>query len=622
MMQRRLWHSVLTLPVLLLCAAAAGAQGQAVRAPTPPVQYELRFDKPNSHLLDITIRAAGLRGPAVEFAMPAWAPGSYNINDYAKMVEQFSAAGPDGKPLEWRKTDKQTWRIELGAAREVAVRYKLYGNTLSNHWVQYNDRHAFISGPAAWMYLVGGKQRQVLLKIDTPAGWKVATGMESTATPNIYRAPDYDWLIDSPIEISDFATQSFTHGGATYHVVVHDVMNKADFSQVTRDIEKIVAATVPWFAGTEPDGRAVPFDDFWFLFHIWPGTGGGLEHLNSTQINYSTPWDAEGVAGRYGTDYQLKMFVISHEFYHVWNVKRLRPRQLGPFDYAREVHTPSLWISEGLTSYYGQMALVRAGLVIPQEYLDSIAYLLTEFENAPGRKERSIEDTSWDTWFDSRPPGDTNLQNTNYSYYDGGQIIGHVLDFAIRQATGNQKSLDDWMRLLYRRHSLPRPGFTPEEAMRAASEVAGRDISDLFRRYVSGKEVPDYAAYFAYAGIEAQKTVNPERAWLGASLGADANGNALVSNVLSGGPAMEAGIDRNDVITELDGKPVKLDQLLRALAAKKPGEIVRLKLWHLREVRTVEAILAADPTFTYSLKPMANPSEQQKRIYQSWLGIP
>jgi predicted metalloprotease with PDZ domain len=622
MMVRPQSRPALAVLILLLSATVAGAQPRAASAPpAPPMRYELRFDKPNSHLLDITIRAAGLRGPAAEFAMPAWAPGSYNINDYAKMVEQFSAEGPDGKPLEWRKTDKQTWRIELGRAREVTVRYKLYGNTLSNHWVQYNDKHAFISGPAAWMYLLGGKERPVQLTIDTPPGWKVATGMRSTA-PNTYIADDYDWLIDSPIEISDFATQTFTHAGATYHVVVHDVMNKADFSKATRDIEKVVAASVPWYAEVESGGRAVPYEDYWFLFHIWPRTGGGLEHLNSTQINFSTPWDAEGFAGRYGTDYQLKLFVISHEFYHLWNVKRLRPRPLGPFDYSREVHTPSLWISEGLTSYYGQLALVRAGLVKPQEYLDSIASLITEFENLPGRRERSIEDTSWDTWFNSRPPGDTNLQNTNHSYYDGGQILGHVLDFAIRHATGNQKSLDDWMRLLYRRHALPRPGFTPEEAVRAAGEVAGRDLSDLFRRYLSGKEVPDYAAYFAYAGVEVQKSTHPERAWLGVSLTADSNGNTQISNVLPGGPALEAGLDRDDVITELDAKPVKLDQFMQALAAKKPGDRVSLKVWHLREVRTLEVTLAADPTVTYTLKPLANPSEMQKRIFESWLGAP
>lgn len=399
------------------------------------------------------------------------------------------------------------------------------------------------------------------------------------------------------------------------------MINQADFGEVVRDIEKIVQATVPWYAGVESDGRAVPFEDYWFLFHIWPGTGGGLEHLNSTQINYSTPWDAEGNAGRFGTDYQLKLFVISHEFYHAWNVKRLRPKPLGPFDYSREVHTPSLWLSEGLTSYYGQLALVRAGLLSPQEYLNSIASLITEFENLPGRKERSIEDTSWDTWFSSRPPGDTNLQNTNHSYYDGGQIIGHVLDFAIRNATGNQKSLDDWMRVLYRRYALPRPGFTPEEAVRAASEVAGRDMSELFRRYLSSKEVPDYARHFTYAGIEVQKATRADRAWLGVSLTRDSNGNTRITNVLPGGPAREAGLDRDDVITELNGKPIKFDQFMQALAAEKPGNRVQLKLWRLRDVRTVEVTLGADPTVTYALSPMASPSDLQKRTYESWLGI-
>lgn len=609
------------LLLLNISATATFAQAQARTAPAQPLRYELRFDKPSSHLLDISIHASGLPGPAVEFAMPAWAPGSYDIADYAKMVEQFSAAAPDGKPLEWRKTDKQTWRIELGRARDVSIRYKLYGNTLANNWVQYNDKHAFIAGPAAWMYLVNGKQRPITLTIGAPAGWKIATGLKRTGA-NTYAAEDYDWLADSPLEISDYAEQTFTHAGANYRLVVHDIRGKVNFDKITRDTQKIVEATVKWFDGAEPDGRSTPFEEYWFLFHIWPRSGGGLEHLNSTQINYSTAWDAEGNAGRYGTDYQLKLFVIAHEFYHAWNVKRLRPKPLGPFDYSREVHTPSLWIAEGITSYYGQLAVVHAGLMTPEDYLQSISSLITDFESEPGRKERSIEESSWDTWFDARPPGDTNLANLTHSYYDSGQVMGHLLDFAIRHHTGNKKSLDDWMRLLYRRHALPKPGFTPEEAVRAASEVAGRDMSDFFRRHVSGKEVPDYATYFGYAGIEAQKTTHAEKPWLGVSFTRDAAGNAEITNVLPGSPAMNAGLDRDDVITELDGKALKLEPFMEALSKKRPGETVRIKVRRLRGTPEFAVTLGADPTVTYTFKPLANPSELQTKIYKSWLGIP
>ena len=196
-----------------------------------------------------------------------------------------------------------------------------------------------------------------------------------------------------------------------------------------------------------------------------------------------------------------KLFVASHEFFHAWNVKRLRPLPLGPFDYTQMVHTPSLWISEGLTSYYGELNLVRAGLLTPEKYLELMGRAITNFEATPARQERSIEDTSWDTWYSrSVVSQENNLRNTNYSYYDGGQVMGHILDFAIRHDTGNVKSLDDWMRLLYSRYALPKAGFQPDDAVKAANEIAGKDVSALFAKYIAGKEAIPYEEYFGYAG--------------------------------------------------------------------------------------------------------------------------
>ena len=610
----RFRYGLLAIAAVLVLATAAWA--------AEPMEYELRFDRPNTHLIAISIRATGLRGPAAEFAIPAWAPGAYHINDYAMSVQEFSATTPDGRPLAWRKTDKQTWRVELAGSTAVAVRYRLFGNTLSNISVQYNDRHAHIPGPAAWMYLVGGKERPVRLKIDVPASWRVATGMPR-AGENTFTAPDYDWLADSPIEISDFREQTFTVAGTTYHVVVHDILAGQPFSRLTADTKKIVETIVPAYAAVAGDAeRQAPFSEYWFLFHIWPRSGGGLEHLNSTQINFSSDWKNQDASGRFGTDYDLKLFVTSHEFYHAWNVKRLRPRPLGPFDYTREVYSPSLWISEGLTSYYGQLALVRAGLVTLEAYLNSIGQLITELENDPGRRERSIEQTSWDTWFRFTGSAvENNQANTMFSYYDGGQVMGHLLDFAIRQATNNQKSLDDWMRLLYQRYALPKPGFEPEEAVRAASEVAGKDLSDFFRCYLQGKEVPPYAEYFAYAGISVEKRVNPETPWLGASWQKNEDGRARILNIFPGSPAEQSGLDRGEVIVAVGGQTVNADEFLRTLASSRPGETVRVTVIHDGAPREVEVKLGADSTVTYILKPMEEISDSQRTIYRSWLGL-
>jgi predicted metalloprotease with PDZ domain len=601
--------TVLLAALILL----TGTLGVAQR-PESPLRYELHLGAPNTHLLEITIHAGALRGGAAEFAMPAWAPGSYRISDYAKMVQEFSAVDIDGKPLAWQKTDKQTWRVALDGAHTVTVRYKLYGNTLANNWVQYNDQHAFIAGPAAWMYLVGGKHRPVELTIAVPAGWRVATGMRRTGE-NQFAADDYDWFADSPIEISDWQEQTFDAAGTTYHVVVHDILGKKDFSKFAGDAKKVVETIVTLFGG-----RA-PFTDYWFLFHIWPGTGGGLEHLNSTQINFPTSWDGEGNAGRLGSNYQSKLFVTAHEFFHAWNVKRLRPLPLGPFDYSREVHTPSLWISEGLTSYYGQLAMVRAGLYTPEQYLNSIADLITDFEQQPGRNYRSIAETSWDTWFQNSPPGDTNLRNTNYSYYDAGQIVGHLLDFAIRQATQNRRSLDDWMRLLYERHALPKPGFTPDDAVRAASEVAGRDMSEFFRRYITGKDPLPYEEYFAYAGIQVERQRHPERAWFGATLQDSREGWAQVSSIIPGSPAEAAGLDRNDIVLGIGQEQLNASKLMQALEKKSPGDTVELTVVRWGQKKTLRVTLAAYPYATFVLSPLENPTPLQRAIYESWLGL-
>jgi predicted metalloprotease with PDZ domain len=262
-------------------------------------------------------------------------------------------------------------------------------------------------------------------------------------------------------------------------------------------------------------------------------------------------------------------------------------------------------------------------LVAPQQYLDIIAQLITKFEAKPGRTERSIEDTSWDTWW-SYPTAiaqANNLANTNYSYYDGGQIMGHILDFAIRQDTHNQKSLDDWMRLLYSRYALPKPGFKPEDAIQAANEIAGTDVSDLFHRYISRKEPIPYEQYFAYAGIEVTKKLDTEKSWAGLELKKSEDGHAQIRNIIPGSPAETGGLDRDDVIFAVDGRAIDNDGFTGQMTAHKPGDVIRITVLRLGEFREFPITLKASPYFTYTLKPAGSQTEKQKDIYNGWLGI-
>jgi predicted metalloprotease with PDZ domain len=605
-----------TICVLALPAAAASS--------TDPINYELKFERPSTHLLDITIRADGLSGASADFAMPDWAPGSYYIENYAVNVQHFRAHSAAGQELTWRKTDSQTWHIDLAGARAVTVEYQIFADTLQNNIAQFNEHHAFIGGPSVWMYLVGGKERPAVLSIAAPDGWRVATGMEHTSDTT-FQAANYDTFADCPLEISsEFIEKDFEVLGTKYHVLVHDVMGHKDFTKFVDDLQKDVATIVPMFQPVAGNStQAAPFANYYFIFHVWPKTGGGLEHLDSTQINFSTDWDSTEPAPNYGTQYNLKLFVASHEFFHAWNVKRLRPRPLGPFDYTQMVHTPSLWISEGLTSYYGELAVERAGLITPQQYLDNIGQLITKFEQLPGRSERSIEDTSWDTWF---PRGGAvqqanNLANTYYSYYDGGQIMGHILDFAIRQDTKNQKSLDDWMRLLYSRYALPKPGFEPGDPIKAASEVAGTDVSDLFVRYISGKEAIPYEKYFTYAGISVEKKLDASKPWTGIDTTKNDDGHAKIRNIVPGSPAETAGLDRDDIIYALDSRALDSDGFTKEISARKPGDTARITVLRLGEFKEIPVAVVANPYPTYTLKPIEHPTDAQKAIYNSWLGI-
>ncbi len=608
----------LTLKAALAIAVMLLAPG--VGRAADPVQYELRLGRPSTHLLDITIRADGLRGPAAEFAMPAWAPGAYTISNYAKNVQGFEAQTPEGKILGWRKTDKQTWRVDLAGSHAAVIRYKLFANNTSNNWAQYNEHHAILAGPAIWMYLVGGKERPVRLTMAFPGAWRAATGLERAADGS-FTAADYDWFADSPIELSNWSEATFTISGTTYHFVVDDLMGHKDFQPFVQDTRKVVEALLPVFSPVAGDAStAAPFRDYWFLMHIFPAGEGGLEHLNSTEINFSHDWDYREPAGHWFSDYEEKLFITAHEFFHAWNVKRLRPRPLGPFDYSREADTPSLWMSEGVTSYYAELALVRAGVEGKEAYLSGMSQVITTFELMPGRAERSIEDASWDTWLTDVPGKMSNLDNTTYSYYDGGQIVAHLLDFAIRQATDNRKSLDDWMRLLYQRHALPKPGFEPGDAVRAASEVAGTDLSDFFARYVSGKEPLPYEKYFAYAGLRVEKLYQPQLPWLGVTSQSTEDGHVRVVQVTPGSPADQAGLDREDIIVALDSRAVGWGQFSRVVAARKPGETVHLSVIHAGDLRDVAVILVSYPYPYYRLSQMEKPSEAQRRIYESWMG--
>src|SRR5262245_48740978 len=452
------------------------------------VDYVLTIKSPTSHLYDVEIQIKGIRDSTVSVSMPAWSPGMYRVENYARNVQDFRASNVRNQPLSWEQTDKQTWRISKPAADDVEVRYQVFS-------LQLTDQMADVAPPATFMYVVGHKHVPCTVKYEAPGGWKVYTGLEKKGDK--YIASDYDIFIDAPAFIGEFKVLDFDTGGARHYLV----FSKRDISlsapQVTADIQDIVDAAIGVFG-------KLPYKEYFFLFKVQPQAANSVEHLNSTRI---TVGENDFVAQ---ASYRQLLATVSHEFVHLWNVKRIRPAVLGPFDYTREVHTRLLWMSEGITSYYGDLILARSGIDMPTEYLSRMAATIDSLEHSPGRRLMSAEEASWSAWLRS-----DNVENNTISYYTKGELIGLLLDIEIRGRTKNRKSLDDVMRYLLENYAAKGIGFPEDGFLKAVETVAGSDFHELYETLVQGRKNLDYNLNLKQPGLLAQLQLQPETIYVG-----------------------------------------------------------------------------------------------------------
>lgn len=488
---------------LLTAFAALGAPlySAAVAQSSRPahIAYRIAMPDPATHLYDIELDVDGVPGRTLALQLPVWSPGRYARMDFAKNIQEFRATDPAGQPLAWTKSDGSRWVVTTGG-KGARIRYRSFDNALSGTFSVLDTAHANWNGASLFMYVDGRKQNPVTLAITPPAGWQILNGDTRRAGQREYRFENYDRLIDTPTEIApSFMVDSFVVDGKKYRTMVHH--NGAAPGGVrerfVRDVERIVRYENSVFAPP-------PLDQYTFLFNIgYPG-GDGMEHLYSTQIIDRRPWvDSLAVLPGIGT--------AAHEYFHVWNVKRVRPAALGPFDYTREQYQPSLWVAEGWTQYYGQAALHRAGVTDLAEFYRSMAGIIRANLTAPGRTEVSPRMASfhapfWDGAVQQQP---TNGSNTFLSYYTGGAGRALYLDLYLRAKSGNRRALDDVFNALKRRswnapnatYYLQGRGYTERDVELAATEVAGEDMHPWFERYVGGTADLDYDALLARAGL-------------------------------------------------------------------------------------------------------------------------
>ena len=506
----------------LFALFAARAAAQDTSAPAYKIAYRLSMPKPESHLFNVQMDVSGMAGADhVDFQMPRWSPGRYAVFDFAKNVQEFGVrelAPPNARcPAlsstgQLERLDTQTWRVYLCGSTDVTVGYKVYADDLSGTFSQLDRRHANFNGGSVFVYVVGHKQDPTTLKIDAPAGWKIINGQSKSVEQSEFRFPNYDVLIDTPTEVApDFNVESFEVGGKTYRVVVHSFGDEGGRrAELAKQVERIVR--------TETAQMPAPdYEQYTFLFHFDPTAqrGDGMEHLNSTQIIETGALADRGV-------FDGAISAAAHEFFHVWNVKRMRPAGLGPWDFTHPLVTRGLWIAEGFTNYYGKLSQRRAGLWDDEQLFRSYAGAIGGIENAPGSKLTSAVEASVLAPFIDRASSDqhTNLQNTVVSYYPKGETLAVALDLLIRGRSKGRASLDAVMRRAYEEfylksasdsYYLKGHAYTVEEFQRLASEVAGFDLSDFFRRHVYGVEPPPYDEAFSYVGLRLVRTPDGPR---------------------------------------------------------------------------------------------------------------
>jgi predicted metalloprotease with PDZ domain len=596
--------------------------------------------RPVSHLFEVVIEVElppDSKVKSLDFQTPKWSPGRYAVFDFAKNVQELSAfAGICGKgndarssalPINCRqfaltvvRLDDQTWRVQTHSNHSLTLSYKVFGNDLSGTFSQLDSRHANYNGGSIFMYVVNHKPDPVKLVIDPPPGWRVVNGRMNRSDQREWQFPNYDIMMDTSTEIApDWTEDQFQVDGKRYHVVVHSFGDEGrKRAGLVRDIEKLVRAETAMWGPPE-------FDSYTFLIHFAADdhSGDGMEHLTSTQIIEPGALGEEGVYGS-------ALDTVAHEFFHVWNVKRLRPVELGPWDFTRSVSTHGLWVAEGLTNYYGHLMMRRAGLWDDTALLRRESETITGIENEPGSRLMSAEDSSLSAPFlDGAPHAQrTNLANTSISYYAKGELIGLVLDLLIRGKTNGKASLDDVMRRMYDDFYLKSPnasyylrgrGYTTEDFERVAAEVAGFDLSGFFRRYIRGVETLPYDEALAFIGLSLVREQARQPFNAGIGIDWEKTGSLTIGVVRNNSPAEDAGLQEGDEIISLGRKNVTRENFLVALSRYKQGD--RVPITVKRDRRTIQAtlVLGRPERFEYRIVERKDATPGQKALRAAWL---
>jgi predicted metalloprotease with PDZ domain len=625
-------------------------RAQEVLAKSAMVEYDLDFQEAHLHLVRVRLTVPSLGGERVRLMMPVWTPGSYMVREYARQVETIRAFDGQGSERVVEKVDKNHWEVESKGTDRVVIEYQLYGREMGvrTNWIE--DEFAFITGAATFLTSEGLLDHPHVVRCKPREGWKqIATSLLSPKGEEAWvrRAENFDELIDSPLVLGTIDIRTETIGGVEHYLATAPFTTGSpqvsglatNRSEAWWDTEKAMADVVKLVEVEQKFWGEVPYNRYWFL-NLITESGGGLEHDNSTVLMASR-W-----APRQRSKYVDWLGLVSHEFFHTWNVRRLRPKTLQRYDYNQEQYFKELWVAEGLTSYYDDLFVVRAGLCTPKEYLERLSKSIQGYQNAPGRLVQNVLDSSFDSWIKFYRP-DENAANSRISYYVKGALIGMLLDAKIRMEHGGEKSLDDCMRLLWQRHR--QGGYENEDFLRIVAEVGSKQTAEWLERELASTQELDYTPLLEAFGLqwkpkEGGESKSSEQSKSGlndavtggqVTVGevgmelSNSTGRVVVEKVMRGGAASRAGVQVGDEVLGLGEQRVVYEQWGDLVGTLRRGDAVRLLI--ARRGRLLEKVLEfavngletaeglAVPS--WNLQRMESPGVEQEKLWRGWLSL-
>lgn len=597
----------------LLCVSAATADRE-------PIRFTLSFPAAAAHYVDVEARIPTEGKDSLTVFMSVWTPGSYLVREYARNITRLDAFSPQGHPLASEKTIKNRWQIETGGQSHIVIRYRLYGREINvrNNWIEAD--FAMINGAPTFISVVDDHERPYVVTINRPAHWATThSALIAGDRPDEFTAPDFETLVDSPILVGNPQVDTFEVDGVPHSLVTIDGGGVWDNTRAAQNLKLVIEAQRDFWG-------QLPLDRPYTIFNLLTGSRGGLEHRHSFTIT------ADRWYGRTHGGITSWLSLASHEYFHTWNGKRLRPVELGPFEYEHENYTKSLWIVEGITSYYQHVILTRAGFYTHDRYLGAVSGSIAGTQRTPGRLVQAFSDSSFDAWIKAYR-SDENSVNTLFSYYGGGAVAAFLIDAKIQAVSNGAKSLDDVMRAAYDRYS-GLSGYTQEQFIALASEVSGHDLTTWFDKLVNQPGEFDYQPALDWYGLEfeqpkppaqpepgtpaANAPPDPPKGWLGAGT-ADQNGRLIITQVRSDTPAAAARLSVDDEIIAVEGLRVSNSQLDRRLELYGAETTVEFLISRRDQITTVPVKLGLKPEATWRLKFRANATDAQKARVTKWL---